>query len=104
MTTNGEATADHLTADLAALRHDVARLAETMGDIAQRQVQSASHRVSEAAGDARDRLASSATEVQARICAATRSLGRTVERNPMTAVMIALGVGMSLGLLSRVRG
>lgn len=93
-----------LTADLAALRQDVARLAETMRVLVEHQTQAAGARVSEAVGDARDKIASTAAEAQDRIRAAGGDIEAAIERNPLTAVLIAFGVGMCLGMLSRPRG
>jgi ElaB/YqjD/DUF883 family membrane-anchored ribosome-binding protein len=90
-----------LAADLAALRRDVARLAETMSALVQQQTQAAGHRVSEAVGDARDRIASTAADAQDRVRAAGGEIEACIERNPLMSVLIALGVGLSLGLLSR---
>jgi ElaB/YqjD/DUF883 family membrane-anchored ribosome-binding protein len=92
-----------ITADLAALRRDVARLAETMSTLVQQQAQAAGHRVSEAVGDARDKIASTAADAQDRVRAATGEIEACIERNPLMAVLVALGVGVSLGLLTRSR-
>ncbi len=100
MTENAEGTAG---ADLAALRQDVARLAETVSKLVQQQTQAAGHRVSEAVGDARDKIARTAADAQNRVCAASGEIEACIERHPLTAVLIALGVGVSLGLLSRSR-
>lgn len=89
MTEDTEATSGDLAADLAALRRDVARLAETMSTRVQHQTQAAGHRVTEAVSDAQNRVRVAGGEIEA-----------CIERNPLTAVLIALGVGMSLGLLS----
>ncbi len=97
MTENTEAAAKDLTADLAALRQDVARLAETMKE----QTQAAADRLSEAVGDARDRIASAAADAQSRIRAASGEFETRIERNPLTAVLIAFGIGMSLGMMTR---
>ena len=64
MTKNVEDAAGDLTADFAALRRDVARLAETIGELAQHQTQSAGLRASEAVGEARDRITNTAAEAQ----------------------------------------
>ena len=57
MTKNAEGTTGNLTADLAALRKDIAHLAETMSELVQHQTGTAGHRVSEVAGDVKDRIA-----------------------------------------------
>src|SRR5580692_12865909 len=93
--------AGDLAADLAALRRDVARLAETISALVQQQTQAAGHRVSAAAGDARDRIASTAADAHERVRAAGGEIEACIERNPLVAVLIAVGVGLSLGLLGR---
>jgi ElaB/YqjD/DUF883 family membrane-anchored ribosome-binding protein len=104
MTTNAEGTAGDFAADLAALRQDVARLAETMSGLVQHQTQAAGHRVSAAVGDAREKIAGTAAGAQNRICAAGSAVEASIERNPLTAVLIAFGVGALLALLSRPHG
>jgi ElaB/YqjD/DUF883 family membrane-anchored ribosome-binding protein len=101
MTTNVEGAAGDIAADLAALRQDVARLAEAMRELLQNQTQAAGHRVSEAVGDARDKIASTAVDAQNRVRAASGEIEAGIARNPLIAVLIAFGVGMSLGLMSR---
>ncbi len=103
MTTNAEATAGDFATDLAALRQDIARLADTISTLVQHQKQAAGSRVFEAVGDAGGKLASTAAGAQSRICAATGAIEESIERSPLTAVLIALAVGMSLGLLCRSR-
>jgi ElaB/YqjD/DUF883 family membrane-anchored ribosome-binding protein len=103
MTKITEGTTGDLAADLAALRQDVARLAETMSKVVQHQAQAAGHRVSEAVGDTKDRITSTAADAQNRVRAVSGEIEAYIEHNPLTAVLIALGIGMSLGLLSRSR-
>ena len=74
MTTNAEATAGDFATDLAALRQDIARLADTMSTLVQHQKQAAGTRVFEAVGDAGSKLASTAAGAQNRICAATGAI------------------------------
>jgi len=104
MSRNTESAAEEFTADLAALREDVTSLADRLTKLVQHQTQSASHRVSEAVGDATDKIASTATNAQKSVCAAGREIEASIERKPLMSVLIAFGVGMSLGLLSRLRG
>ena len=104
MTKNSEGAAGDFATDLAALRQDIARLAETMSELVQHQTQAAGHRVSEAVGDAREKLASTAADAQNRICAASQEIEASIGRNPLTAVLLAFAAGMSLGWLSRPRG
>jgi len=104
MTTNADATAGDFATDLAALRQDIARLADTMSTLVQHQKQAAGSRVFEAVGDARDKFASTAAGAQSRICAATDAIEDSIEHHPLTAVLVAFGVGASLGFLKPSRG
>lgn len=104
MIKTAESAAGDVSADLAALRHDVARLAESMSKLVQQQTQAAGHRVSEVAGGAREKIASTAADAQHRVRAASSEIEASIQRNPLLAVLIALGVGLSLGLLTRPRG
>jgi ElaB/YqjD/DUF883 family membrane-anchored ribosome-binding protein len=93
-----------VAADLAAIREDVARLAETISKLLQRQTQAAGVGVSEAVGDAKDKVADTAAEARNLTRAASGEIEASIERNPLTAVLIAFGVGMWLGLMTRSRG
>ena len=93
-----------VTADLAAIREDVARLAETISKLLQRQTEAAGAGVSEAVGDAKDKIANTAGEARDRARSASGEIEASIERNPLTAVLIAFGVGMWLGMMSRSRG
>lgn len=79
MTEHAEGATGDLTADLAALRQDVARLAETIGKLVQHQTQ--------------DRVRAASGEIEAGI-----------RRSPLKAVLIAFGIGVSLGMMYRPRG
>ena len=79
MTKPADGAAGDLAADLAALRQDVAHLAETLSKLVQHQTQ--------------DRVRAATSEIEAGIV-----------RNPFAAVLIAFGVGISLGMINRSRG
>jgi ElaB/YqjD/DUF883 family membrane-anchored ribosome-binding protein len=100
----GEIDASDLTADLAALRADIARLSDTMAGLVRAQAGSASAAMKGAVGDARDQLSQAAAEAQDRALGAAADLERRIERNPLTAVLIAAGIGMALGMMSKSRG
>jgi ElaB/YqjD/DUF883 family membrane-anchored ribosome-binding protein len=97
-------TEGDVAADLAAIREDVARLAETISKLLQRQSQAAGVGVSEAVGDAKDKVADTAAEARNLTRAASGEIEASIERNPLTAVLIAFGIGMWLGMMSRSRG
>ena len=79
MTKPAEGDAGAFAADLAALRQDVANLAETLSKLVQHQTQ--------------DRVRAATSEIEAGIV-----------RNPFAAVSIAFGLGISLGMINRSRG
>ena len=103
MTKNAESLAGDITADLAALRGDVARLAQTMSELVQHQTQAASLGASEAVEDTRAKIASAAADMQDRVRAAGSEIEATIGRNPLTVMLIAFGVGISLGMINRSR-
>ena len=103
MTKNLESAAEDVTVDVASLLHDVARLAEAISKLVQDQTHTAVSRVSEVAGDAADRIASKAGAAQNRVRAAGREVEAVIGRNPLTAVLVSLGVGILVGLISRRR-
>jgi ElaB/YqjD/DUF883 family membrane-anchored ribosome-binding protein len=79
MTEHAEGAAGDFAADLAALRADVAHLAETLGKLVQHQTQ--------------DRVRAASGEIEA-----------SIRRNPLTAILVAFGIGMSVGMMNRSRG
>jgi ElaB/YqjD/DUF883 family membrane-anchored ribosome-binding protein len=81
--------------DLTALRPDIAHLAETIRETVEYQTQAAGIRVSGAVGDARSKISDAAGDAQKNVKAASGEIGASIERNPLTAMLIALGVGRS---------
>lgn len=104
MTKTTEGTTGDLAADLSALRQDIARLAETISELVQHQTQAAGHRFSEAVGDVKDKIAGTAANAQNRLGGVTGEIEARIERNPLTAVLIAVVMGMAIGLLRRPGG
>jgi ElaB/YqjD/DUF883 family membrane-anchored ribosome-binding protein len=92
-----------ISADLTKLRQDIARLTTSVADLARDQAANASDRVQGAMADARDRIASSASDAQDRVKSATADLETSIERNPITAVLIAAIAGLLLGMMGRSR-
>ena len=121
----GQQSPGQISADLARLRDDFAKLSASVADLVKAQAGQASAAMRSAVGDARERLASStaetrerlagraadaqgrimdkAADAQDRFMAATADLEATIERNPLTAVLIALFLGLLMGALSRPR-
>ncbi len=101
-------TSGQISADIARLRDDFAKLSASVADLVKAQAGQASAAMRSAVGDARERLASStaetrerlaghaadaqgrimdkAADAQDRFIAATADLEATIERNPLTAV------------------
>jgi ElaB/YqjD/DUF883 family membrane-anchored ribosome-binding protein len=99
----GDAASD-LSADLAALRADITRLSDTMTALMRSQADAAGAAVRGAVGEARDQLSQAAAQAQDSAFGAAADLERRIERNPLTAVLIAAGIGMALGMMSKSRG
>jgi ElaB/YqjD/DUF883 family membrane-anchored ribosome-binding protein len=99
-----DVAASDLAADLAALRADIARLSDTMSGLVKTQANSAGAAVRGAMGDARDQLSQAAAQAQDSALGAAAELERKIEKNPLTAVLIAAGIGMALGMMSKSRG
>ena len=91
---------DNLAADLAAVRKEVTRLVEVVGDFTRERADHAGARVSDALDDVRGRIAGDA---RGRLRALNGDVVATVERHPVAALLIAFGVGVSLGLMVRRR-
>lgn len=101
MTKAPEGPAGDLSVDLAALRQEVAHLAETMRQLVPHQTQAGGSRVSSALEDVRDRIASTATDARSRVRAVGGDIEASFERHPLAVLLIAFGVGIALGMLSR---
>jgi ElaB/YqjD/DUF883 family membrane-anchored ribosome-binding protein len=97
----GEPTAADLTSDLAALRADIVRLSDTIAGLVRVQADQAGAAMRGAVGDARDQLSRAAADAQDSARNATVDLEHRIEKNPLTAVLIAAGIGMALGMMSR---
>jgi ElaB/YqjD/DUF883 family membrane-anchored ribosome-binding protein len=100
----GDAAAPDLTAELAALRADIARLSDTMAGLMRGQVDAAGAAVKGAVGDARSQISQAACHAQESAFGAAADIERRIERNPLTAVLIAVGIGMALGMMTKSRG
>lgn len=103
MTENAAGASEDITADLTALRQDVARLSEAISALLQSQAQGVARHVSDAVDDAKARFASTAADVKERVSEAGGEIEASIARNPMTAMLIAFGAGMALGMMTRSR-
>ena len=103
MTKTSEGTGADIAADMAALRQDIARLSDTIGALLQNQAQGAARHVSDAVDDAKSRIASTAADVKSRVTTAGGQVEASIERNPLTAIVVSFGAGMALGMMVRSR-
>jgi ElaB/YqjD/DUF883 family membrane-anchored ribosome-binding protein len=90
-----------LEEEVARLRADIAALADTLKGLAGAEAKSAA----EALRGGADRVAASAHSAADRAQASARegydALQTTVEKNPLTALLLALGLGFIVGAMSR---
>jgi len=103
MTEKPEALTGDFAADFTALRRDVAHLAETIGDLVRDRTGAAGIRVSEAVGEAGEKIARGTACARNGIRQARGEVEDRIERNPWASVLIALAVGASIGLVSGPR-
>lgn len=109
-----ESSVGDIGADLAQLKADIGKLAASVASLVEDQGHSAAAsvrgRVRAAAATAEDAAGRVAEEgrhaydqTREAVANAGDDLGRMVERNPIAALGIALGVGLVIGMLSRRR-
>jgi ElaB/YqjD/DUF883 family membrane-anchored ribosome-binding protein len=103
MTKSTIGAGEDINADLTALRQDVARLSESVSALLQSQAQGAARHVSDAVDDAKARFAGTAADVKERVNAAGGEIEASIAHNPLTAMLIAFGAGMALGMMTRSR-
>ncbi len=100
---SGDATVTDIASDLAALRADIASLSETIVGLMSGHANATGAAVKGALGDARDQLSQAASHAQDGALGAAADLERRIERDPLTAVLIAAGVGMAIGMMTKSR-
>jgi ElaB/YqjD/DUF883 family membrane-anchored ribosome-binding protein len=94
-------TSQDFVADLAALRDDVAKLSSSVSGFIRSQTSATTNSVFDAADNARQKISDTASRAQDQVAAASRELETTIERNPLMAVLVAMVVGIFVGMLSR---
>jgi ElaB/YqjD/DUF883 family membrane-anchored ribosome-binding protein len=98
-----EAATQDFAADLAALRADIAKLTASVTNLVKAETSAATDTVFGAVDSARQKFADGAAGAKERLSGASSELEASIERNPLVAVLIAAGVGLVIGLLSRGR-
>ncbi len=90
--------------DIAALREEVGKLAESVGTMIQHQASSAGSRVAEVVSDVGHKISDTAADARTQVKAVGAKVEAGIEHNPLMAVLIAFGIGMSIALVTRSRG
>lgn len=87
--------------DLTSLRNDVAKLSTSVAELVRDQASSAASTFVGAVDQARQKVSETAGDAQVRMRSTAGDLEATIERNPLTAIMVALVTGLILGLFTR---
>jgi ElaB/YqjD/DUF883 family membrane-anchored ribosome-binding protein len=104
MTGTVESATNDIAADFSALRHDIAHLTEALRGLLDRQTQMAGARVSDAAEGVTDKIAQAAGDARKGARATNDEFAAFIGRNPLTAILAALGLGLFIGMIGRPRG
>ncbi|THD43529.1 MAG: DUF883 family protein [Bradyrhizobium sp.] len=99
-----EASAAAVAADLTQLRDDVARMKDALAELVRGETKSAGAAIRNAVGDARSQVSQAAGAAQDTALTAAADFERRIEKNPLTAVLIAAGIGLALGVMTKSRG
>ena len=91
------------TADLAALRDDIAKLTSWVSEFIRSQTATTTNTVFDAVDSTRQKISETTAKARDRVAGASTDLETTIERNPLMAVLIAMIVGIATGMLSRSR-
>jgi ElaB/YqjD/DUF883 family membrane-anchored ribosome-binding protein len=100
---SGDGAAADIAADLENLRADIASLRETIVWLMSGRANAAGAAVKGAVGDARDQFSQAAGRAQDSAFGAAVELERRIEKDPLTALLIAAGIGMAIGMMSKSR-
>jgi ElaB/YqjD/DUF883 family membrane-anchored ribosome-binding protein len=97
------ADSEAITANFAALRGDIARLSDSVSTLARHQADSAGAAVGTAIDTAKGKLTQVANSAQGQAMSVSADFERRIAANPLTAVLIAAGVGVTIGLMTKSR-
>lgn len=104
MSSNDQVENVDLVEGFQSLRNDVAKLVATVSQFAQDRATTAGHQVADAVDGAADKILETAADAKSRARSASRDIEAIIEKNPMTALFVAFGIGLSVALLTRSRG
>ncbi len=97
-----EEASQDFTADLAALRDDVAKLSLSLSEFIRTQTASTTNTVVDAVDNARQKFSDTASKAQDRVARAGTDLETTIEHNPLLAVLIAMVAGIFVGMVAGI--
>jgi ElaB/YqjD/DUF883 family membrane-anchored ribosome-binding protein len=86
--------------DMSSLRDDIAKLTQTVADLAQKQVASSREQVAGVVGAAGDSLSQSAAVAQDKFTALEGDVEARIKKNPWGAVAVAGLIGLLIGKMS----
>lgn len=98
-----EDASQDIAADLAALREDIANLTASVSALLHAEASAKADTVLGVVERARQKISETAAEAKDRAATAAPDLEAAIERNPLTAVLVALAAGFLFGMLSRSR-
>lgn len=87
--------------ELKALRDDLAALGQSVRDLGVQQANSVAGSVRDAVGQATESLRMSAGEARRQGEAVATEIEAAITRNPLTAILVAMGLGYIVGMISR---
>jgi ElaB/YqjD/DUF883 family membrane-anchored ribosome-binding protein len=88
------------TVDFSVLRDQIAKLTQTVSDLAQKQMSAGRDQVAGAMGAAGDSLSQSAAIAQDKFAAVESDVESRIKKNPWGAVAIAALIGLLIGKMS----
>jgi ElaB/YqjD/DUF883 family membrane-anchored ribosome-binding protein len=90
-----------LQKELKALRADLSALVTTVKEIGATQAENVASQVKGAVGDLGHRIRMTADEARERGEEAAHEIEQMIGRHPLTAVMVAMGIGFVVGAITR---
>jgi ElaB/YqjD/DUF883 family membrane-anchored ribosome-binding protein len=89
--------------EITVLKQDIARLTAAVADLVKLEASQARSKVEDVVVDLYNEGRDKLEQAGARAKGLSEDLNHTIERNPTTSVLTALGIGLIVGLLSRSR-
>jgi len=93
--------AQDFTTDLATLRDDIAKLTSTVSQLLRARAAGATGRVYNSYAETVDHLGDRAAEARDHLGSLGHEVETKIERNPLSAILVAALAGLLLGLFSR---